>query len=45
MQKEDNLFNGACINESDARRRECYLKSVMGKKYLKNRLKSYLENL
>jgi putative endonuclease len=31
--------------EEDARRRERYLKSGMGKKYLKNRLRSYLKNL
>ena len=40
-----NKFYEACLNEADARRRERYLKSGMGKKYLNNRLKSYLENL
>jgi len=39
------IYYEACINEEDARRRERYLKSGMGKKYLKNRLKSYLGNL
>ena len=33
----------ACTNEQDARAREKYLKSGMGKRYLKNRLKRYLD--
>ena len=32
----------ACLNEDDARSREKYLKSGMGKRYLKNRLKRSL---
>jgi putative endonuclease len=32
----------ACINEQDARVREKYLKSGMGKRYLRNRLKHFL---
>lgn len=32
----------ACINESDAKSRETYLKSGMGKRYIKNRLKRFL---
>ncbi len=32
----------ACHNEEDARERERYLKSGMGKRYLKNRLKRFL---
>ncbi|TSC90963.1 MAG: putative endonuclease [Parcubacteria group bacterium Licking1014_17] len=32
----------ACINEHDARVREKYLKTGMGKRYLKNRLKRFL---
>ena len=32
-------------NEEDARKRERYLKSGMGKRYLKNRLEKCLENL
>ena len=32
----------ACVNEQDARMREKYLKSGMGKRYLKNRLKRFL---
>ena len=39
------IYYEACINENDTRRREKYLKSGMGKKCLKNRLRSYLENL
>ncbi len=39
------IYYEACLNEADARRQERYLKSGMGKKYLINRLKSYLENL
>ena len=39
------IYYEACLNETDARRRERYIKSGMGKKYLKNRLKSYLGNL
>ena len=34
-----------CGNETDARAREKYLKSGMGKRYIKNRLKNYLVNL
>jgi putative endonuclease len=39
------IYYEACINETDARAREKYLKSGAGKKYLKNRLRSYLEDL
>ena len=39
------IYYEACMNEEDARRREKYLKSGMGKKYLRNRLKSYFQNL
>lgn len=31
-----------CLNQPDAARREKYLKSAWGKRYLKNRLKNYL---
>ena len=31
-----------CLNQQDATRRERYLKSAWGKRYLKNRLKNYL---
>ncbi len=39
------IYYEACINEEDARQRERYLKTGMGNKYLKNRLKKYFENL
>ena len=39
------IYYEACLNETDARNRESYLKSGMGKKYLRNRLKSYLNDL
>jgi putative endonuclease len=31
----------ACLNQQDATKREKYLKSAWGKRYLKNRLKNY----
>lgn len=36
------IYYEACLNEQDARLREKYLKSGMGKRYLKNRLKRFL---
>jgi len=39
------IYYEACLNEMDARKREKYLKSGMGKKYIRNRLKSYFQNL
>jgi putative endonuclease len=36
------IYYEACCNESDARYREKYLKTGMGKRYLKNRLKRFL---
>ncbi len=36
------IYYEACCNESDSRLREKYLKSGMGKRYLKNRLKRFL---
>jgi putative endonuclease len=38
----DLIYYEACLNEEDARSREKYLKSGMGKRYLKNRLKRFL---
>jgi len=35
------LYYEACLNEQDAKAREKYLKSGMGKRYLKNRLKFF----
>ena len=39
------IYYEACLNEEDATQREKYLKSGMGKKYLKNRVKRYLSDL
>ena len=36
------IYYEMCRNEKDARSRELYLKSGMGKRYLKNRLKRFL---
>lgn len=36
------IYYESCKNEQDARSRESYLKSGMGKRYLKNRLKRSL---
>ena len=36
------IYYEACANKSDAFAREKYLKSGMGKRYLKNRLKRFL---
>ena len=36
------IYYESCINEKDARSREVYLKSGMGKRYLNNRLKRFL---
>jgi putative endonuclease len=32
-----------CLNHKDAMRRERYLKTTWGKRYIKNRIKNYLE--
>lgn len=36
------IYFEACLNEYDAKAREKYLKSGMGKRYLKNRIKRFL---
>jgi len=36
------IYYEACLNEQDALAREKYLKSGMGKRYLRNRLKRFL---
>ena len=38
------IYYEACLNQYDARAREKYLKSGMGKRYIRNRLKYYLKN-
>lgn len=39
------IYYEACLNEQDAFAREKYLKSGMGKRYLKNRLKCFFDYL
>ncbi|RKY13944.1 MAG: GIY-YIG nuclease family protein [Planctomycetota bacterium] len=39
------IYYEACLSKSDAYRREKYLKTGMGKRYLRNRLKDTLEKL
>lgn len=41
----DLVYYEVCGNILDAKAREKYLKSGMGKRYLKNRLKHYFKNL
>ena len=36
------IYYEACLNQKDAYSREKYLKTGMGKRYIKNRLKNYL---
>jgi putative endonuclease len=36
------IYYEACINKEDARSRELFLKTGMGKRYVKNRLKRFL---
>ena len=36
------IYYEACVNKLDAMAREKYLKSGMGKRYIKNRLKRFL---
>ena len=38
----DIIYYEACLSREDARSREIYLKTGMGKRYLKNRLKRFL---
>ena len=38
----DLIYYEACLSEEDSRSREKYLKSGMGKRYLKNRLRRFL---
>ena len=41
----DLIYYEACTIESDARRRERYLKSGTGKRYIKTRLNDFLKDL
>ncbi|MEG8990928.1 GIY-YIG nuclease family protein [Ignavibacteria bacterium 4148-Me] len=36
------IYLEGCLNQQDATRREKYLKTSWGKRFIKNRLKSYL---
>ena len=36
------VYYEACVNREDAKKREKYLKTAWGKRYLKNRLRKYL---
>ena len=36
------IYYEACLNQKDALRREKYLKTAYGKRYIKSRLKGYL---
>jgi putative endonuclease len=38
------IYYEACLSKEDGQQREVYLKSGMGKRYLRNRLKRYLDN-
>lgn len=37
------LYYEACLNQKDALMREKYLKTIWGKRYLRNRIKNYME--
>ena len=39
------IYYEACIKQKDALHREKYLKTAFGKRYIKNRLKDYLDAL
>ena len=39
----DSVYYEACVNKQDAIRREKYLKSTYGKRYIRNRISNYLE--
>lgn len=39
------IYYEACLNEIDAKQREKYLKSGIGKRFLKQRLKNYLNKI
>jgi putative endonuclease len=39
------IYTEICINKKDAYNREKYLKSGMGKRYIKNRLKNYFTKI
>lgn len=38
------IYYEACLDKKDAKAREKFLKSGMGKRYIRNRLKNYFDN-
>lgn len=40
----DYIYTEACYNEQDAKRREDYLKTTQGNRFLKLRLREYFKN-
>ncbi|HRY62931.1 MAG TPA: GIY-YIG nuclease family protein [Candidatus Paceibacterota bacterium] len=36
------IYSEACLDQKDATKREKYLKTIYGKRFIKSRLKSYL---
>ncbi len=36
------IYSEACLSQQDATRREKYLKTIYGKRFIKSRIKSYL---
>ena len=45
QEKEVAVYYEACNDDRDVRKLEKYLKSRMGKKYMRNSIKNYLKNL
>lgn len=39
------IYFEGCLNRLDAKKREMYLKTTYGKRYIKNRVKEYLDGL
>jgi len=39
------IYFEGCKNQQDATKREKYLKTTYGKRYLKNRMANYLDNI
>lgn len=39
------IYYEACLSENDAHRREKYLKTSMGRRMMKRRLKDYMKNI
>jgi len=40
----DLVYFEGCLNQVDATKREKYLKTTYGKRYIKNRIKKFLDN-